>query len=243
MEARANSKSLIWLAVINLDKERASLDSEASAVYKRYQGLLINCSTFNYCFTIVHDKDPNKRPHLHAFIQLYEKATKKAVLSTLTELLNINTEQVSLEASNSLFLGVQYLTHKNQPDKEAYSIDEVVSSNNEEFLNRWAMEYTDPKKTITEAIYGSHTMSELIEKIGLEDTKKYLPIYRAIKEEQQYDKAGLIDKLNRLLKDYETLYDFTQKVFEQAKRYMNNEIRYRVVFGGLEDAFNEFEPL
>ena len=80
-EAPANTQSLIWLLVLD-DKKEATTD-EIEANLKGFQTLLLNYSGFHYVFTNIHNRDTKKRTHLHAFIELYEKQTKKAVLRTV----------------------------------------------------------------------------------------------------------------------------------------------------------------
>lgn len=240
MGTAPNSKSLIWLLVIN-DKKEASIDTIETTL-EAYATMLLNYSGFHFVFTIIHNKDQQKRTHLHAFIELYEKSTKKALLDTLSNLLDINIEQLSLEPSNNEFLGVQYLTHKNQPEKEQYSFEEIRANNEEELGRRYGLTYTNPQDALKSALYGSRTMGELIDNIGLDDAKKYLPIWKYILEEKNLDRAGLLDRLARYSEEYCRLYDLFLKLLETAKAYTNNDIIFNVVFGGLIESFNEFEP-
>lgn len=240
LKQQANKKSAIWLLVIN-DKKDAPT-AGISATLGRYQTLLLNYSEFRFVFTIIHDKDRLKRTHCHAFIELYEKATRKAILDTLTGLLDVDREQLSIEPSNSPILGVQYLIHKNQPDKEAYELSSVKANNQEELERRIGVSYSNPEQERKEVLFGSKTMTELLEKMSIDEAKKVLPVWRAIKEEQGYDKQGLIDKYESLIGDYRSLYDFTVKLMDEVRRYVNNKIRYNTIFGGYEDIFKEFLP-
>lgn len=241
-QSNANKKSLIWLLVIN-DKKEASIDTIETTL-RGYATMLLNYSGFHYVFTIIHNKDTQKRTHLHAFIELYEKATKKAVLDTLTELLGIDKLQLSLEPSNSPILGVQYLTHKNQPEKEAYTFQEIQANNTEELERRYGEAYTNPEDEKKHIIFGSKTIAELLQKLTLEEAKKVLPIWKAVKEEQGYDKAGLIDQLNKIRDDYCLLYDLTNKVFEILSTPIFNPVRIHLneLLGGLKAVFDDLLP-
>lgn len=208
----ANKKSLLWLLVVN-DKKEAPIDT-IEATLKGFQALLLNYSEFHFVFSIIHNKDPEKRTHLHAVIELYEKNTKKAVLEELKTLLKVDTEQLSLEPSNSQILGVQYLTHKNQPEKEPYQFEEIKASNQEELERRYGETYKDPEEERKRVLFGSKTMGDLLARLTIEEAKKILPVWKEIKAEQGYNKEGLIDQLNKMRKDYQLLYDLTARIFE-----------------------------
>lgn len=238
----ANRKSLLWLLVVN-DKKEASTDT-IEATLKGFQALLLNYSEFRYVFTIIHNKDPKKRTHLHAVIELYDKGTKKAVLDTLQALLNVDREQLSLDPSNSPILGVQYLTHKNQPEKEPYSFDEISANNVEELERRYGEAYQDPEEERKRVLFGSKTMGQLLEKMTIDEAKKILPVWKAIKEEQGYDKEGLVNSLNKMREDYCTLYDLTGKVFEilELQLFKDDKKTFEALFGGLKAVYEDFLP-
>lgn len=238
----ANKKSLLWLLVVN-DKKEAPVGG-IRATLEGFQAILLNYSGFHFVFSIIHDRDTKKATHLHAVIELYEKATKKAVLDTLQGLLNVNREQLSLEASNSPILGVQYLTHKNQPQKEPYTYEEIKTNNAEELENRYGEAYKDPEKERKQVLFGSKTMYDLLDQMTIEEAKKILPVWKAIKEEQGYDKKGLIDQLNKMREDYCLIYDLLEKVFEilELDIFKDDKKRFEAVFGGLKSVFDSLLP-
>lgn len=241
-QAPANAKSLLWLLVVN-DKKEASTDT-IEATLKGYQALLLNYSEYHFVFTIIHNQDPAKRTHLHAVIELYEKATKKAVLDTLEALLNVNRSQLSLEPSNNEFLGVQYLTHKNQPEKEPYMFDEIATNNQEELERRYGAVYVNPEEERKQVLFGSKTMKELLDKLTIEEAKKVLPVWKAIKEEQSYDKKGLIDQLNKMQDDYRLIYDLCNAIFERLNGPAYDIVRKQLEqdLSGLRLVFNDLLP-
>lgn len=238
----ANKKSLTWLLVIN-DKKEAQI-AEIEPHLRLLMPLLIQYTGFHYVFTIIHNKDTQKRTHLHAFIELYEKATKKSLLDTLTTLLNVDREQLSLEPSNSDILGVQYLTHKNQTDKEPYSYEEIQTNNQEELANRYGKSYSNPEEERKKILFRSKTMSQLLEQLNIEEAKKVLPVWKEIKAEQGYNKEGLIAQLEKMRNDYCLLYDLTNKVFEilELELYKDNKKAFETRFGGLKGVFDELLP-
>ena len=163
---RGNTKSLQWLVVIN-----GNIKEPLEALIKQleaFQSCLLNYNRFKYVFTIIHDQDSEKLPHCHAYITLYEAITLKDLLIELAELLNSTKEQISLEPTNSDFLGVQYLTHKNQPEKEQYNLELVKTNNNEELQRRMAekyqSEYDQDRKSLKERKHDIEALGEAYNK-------------------------------------------------------------------------------
>ena len=145
---RGNTKSTQWLLVLN-----SNIKEPQEALIKQleaFQSSLLNYNRFKYVFTIIHDKDQEKTTHAHAYLTLYEAITLKDLLIELTELLNCVKEQISLKPTNSDCLGVQYLTHKNQPEKEQYTLDKVKTNNQEELSRRMAEKYQSEQDIIIE---------------------------------------------------------------------------------------------
>lgn len=201
---RGNAKSDKWLLVINA-KEKASQDLIKEEL-KGFQSLLLNYNLFKYCFTIIHDKDPIKTIHCHCFIELYERLSKSDLLKEIAELLSCDKDQLSLEATNSDYLGVQYLTHKNQPNKEPYEFSDIKTNNQEALDNRYNQVYVDQDAKIKEALYSSDTMTDLLTKISLVEAKKYQSIWKDINNEKKNDLKALYKRLNDKQEYLEELY-------------------------------------
>lgn len=239
----ANTQSTLWLAIIN-DKKEATTE-QIEATLKQYQLILLNYKGFHYVFTIIHNKDPEKRTHLHAVIELHDKKTLKAVLSLLSTLLMIDTNQISLEPTNNEFLCVQYLTHKNNQEKEPYDYKEIKTNNESELKIRYEAEYVSPEERKKALLFGSKTIMDLLQNMTIDEAKKVLPVFKAIKEEQGYDKKGLIDQLNKMRTDYQFLYDLTQKVFDiltQHEDFKNDQAKINKHLRGLMLCFEDLLP-
>lgn len=239
----ANTQSILWLAIIN-DKKEATTD-EIEATLRQYQLILLNYTGFHYVFTIIHNKDPKKRTHLHVVIELHEKKTLKAVLGILTTLLNIEANQVGLEPSNNEFLGVQYLTHKNNKEKEPYDFKEIATNDEGELKARYEAEYVNPEERKKAILFGSKTIMDLLNNMTIDEAKKVLPVFKAIKEEQGYDKKGLIEQLTKMRNDYRYLYDLTQKVFDiltQHEDFKGDQAKINKHLRGLMLCFEDLLP-
>ena len=226
---RGNTKSLQWLAVIN-----GNIKEPLEALIKQleaFQSCLLNYNRFKYVFTIIHDQDSEKLPHCHVYITLYEAITLKDLLIELAELLNSTKEQISLEPTNSDFLGVQYLTHKNQPEKEQYSLELVKTNNNEELQRRMAEKYQSEQDLILEALSTSDTMSDLLKKISLADAKKYQSIWTTLLKERKHDIEALGEAYNKAINSYNALWELCDNLLatlenglkDHEKRIINLE--------------------
>lgn len=200
--ANGNAKSIYWGVVLNSDKK--TLDSgskqDLEAFFKRSTGSLLSYNAFKFVATITHDKDVNefgepKTIHLHAFIEFAEKRTLTSVLKELSKLLNVNENQLSLDKTNSDYLLVQYLTHKNDLEKTQYDYS-LIRTNNEQLLNeRYFKIYKQPRE-MEISLFQCRTISELINEQGAKEANRYRGLFNQIKQDQRqgYD---------QLYRDYE----------------------------------------
>lgn len=204
-----NEKYKYFMAVFNADKEKTTDTASISGWLSVLQDQLLLYNNADFVATIIHDKDTLesgeiKTIHLHAFIELKEKATKKQFLAELSEYLDIDTHLISLEGSNSAYLGVQYLTHKNQKDKYQYDTSLVKTDNRELYEQRLENVYIDPQQKIFGAMKEAKTMTEFIELTDIGTAQKFRNLFKDIKEEQKLSYQQVITQLER----YE--YNFNQ---------------------------------
>lgn len=240
-KARSNKKSLIWLLVLNGKKEASNSELEASL--NGCASLLLNYSEFHYVFSILHNKDTKKAIHLHAFIQLYEPKTLKQMLDLIQELCKIDRLQISLEPSNNEILGVQYLTHKNQPEKEQYDFREIKYNNYEELQNRFGLAYISKEERRIELLFNSPTITDLLKNFTIEEAKKVLPIWKQIQEEQRYDKHGLFETLNKTRRQYEDLYELFNRLLNTLDNSLTSREKRLIDLDKWRDVLNSFDLL
>ena len=214
METPSNKKSRLWVVVIN-DKKEATQE-QSVATFQKFQIKLLNYNIFRFIATIIHDKDQEngepKRTHLHIFIELNDQLTKRALLDQLTDLLEIDREQASIEATNNEFLGVQYLIHKNDQNKHQYDKEDIKTNNTELLDKRLGEQYQSQEDIITKAVIEELDITSLINKIGIEKANKYRPLFNQIKQEQKNDLQSLIETNKELKEDREFLLEFLQKI-------------------------------
>ena len=236
---RGNTKSTQWLLVLN-----SNIKEPQEALIKQleaFQSSLLNYNRFKYVFTIIHDKDQEKTTHAHAYLTLYEAITLKDLLIELTELLNCVKEQISLKPTNSDCLGVQYLTHKNQPEKEQYTLDKVKTNNQEELSRRMAEKYQSEQDIIIEALNTSDTMNDLLKKISLADAKKYQSIWTTLLRERKADIESLGEAYNSLVNQYNDLYTFTSKLIDTLENGLKDSEKRIINLDKFELVFKEFD--
>lgn len=96
---------------------------------KEFADDLSRCS-FLYAF-IVHDKDINdngelKTVHIHLSLISDKRHQLKYYLYLISDLLGVNENLISVKPSNSDAGDLQYLVHKNNPDKYQYDSKDII---------------------------------------------------------------------------------------------------------------------
>jgi len=184
-----NKTSDYWTIVIDapINEKNPNATGEAKEFLTTVLTTLNNSTIYPFIASIIHDRDIKptgelKTIHAHCFIDTPTKPTKKELLDTLSELLNVDRNLITIEATNNEFLQVQYLIHKNDQMKAQYEASEIITNNENELLKRLATTYesNDP----TQALFVNKTLTDLINDKGLDFAKKYLPIFNQIKKEQ-----------------------------------------------------------
>ena len=188
----------IFTCVINADKKSTNPAEELELL----QNTLTEIQSF--VATIIHDKDltDNGEPktiHMHAYIETNEKHTKKQFIDILSELLQIDKQKISVDGTKSNVLMLQYLTHKNQPNKAQYEVDRIITNNKELLNERMNTKYKTKEQKNNDLladITNCKTILELTEKQGIETANKYRNTFNQIKQEQKQDYQSLIEQIN-----------------------------------------------
>lgn len=189
----------IFTCVFNADKKSTNPAEELELL----QNTLLT-DIFSFVATIIHDKDitDNGEPktiHAHAYIETNEKHTKKQFLDMLSELLKIDRQRISVEGTKSSILMLQYLTHKNQPNKAQYEDDRIITSNKELLAERMNTQYKTKEQKDNELkndIKNYKTILELMDKYGVDTANKIKGLFNQIKQEQKQDYQSLIKEID-----------------------------------------------
>ena len=111
----------------------------------------------NYAF-IYHNKDTDKREHIHMVLEFENARTFDALKKKLTGW--------HIEPCKSLASSIQYLTHKNNAEKEQYETDDVIKSNDNWFNTYWSLGQNyvnDEKELIRDIMQGKyHNILEIV---------------------------------------------------------------------------------
>lgn len=214
MDNKPQSKYNFFGLVIDANK-----NAEPLPQLDVFKGLLINAYTFTAL--IIHDQDKHdngepKRPHLHAYIRSDLKMTKKQMLNSVIELLQIEPALISVECSNNEFLLCQYLTHQNHKEKHQYSRDLIDTKNRAE-LDR-LLDETRPTKQQQidhdlQVLESSHSILEVANKIGLEKANRYRNIYNQITQEKKQDIPSLYKELENYREFITKLGEYIEDVY------------------------------
>lgn len=188
----------IFTCVINADKKSTNPAEELELL----QNTLTEIQSF--VATIIHDKDltDNGEPktiHMHAYIETNEKHTKKQFIDILSELLQIDKQKISVDGTKSNVLMLQYLTHKNQPNKAQYEVDRIITNNKELLNERMNTKYKTKEQKNNDLladITNCKTILELADKQGIDTANKYRNTFNQIKQEQKQDYQSLIEQIS-----------------------------------------------
>lgn len=214
MNEKSQNKYACFGVVIDPQKESANPTEELA----HFQDILLAGECF--VASIIHDKDLTeqgelKQIHLHAFIELPKKHTKKQALTLLSELLDIPTTQISLTPDNNGYLLVQYLTHKNQPNKTKYDFKDIRTNNAKLLQSRYNQKYVNQAErqaNLETDLKACLSFVEFLELQGVENAKKYQSVFNQVKKEQKQD----LDFINNLLIQHEK---FVAEVKDLVKNY------------------------
>lgn len=219
----------IFTCVFNADKKSTNPAKELALL----QNTLLT-DIFSFVATIIHDKDltDNGEPktiHAHAYIETNEKHTKKQFIDILSELLKIDKQKISVDGTKSNVLMLQYLTHKNQPNKAQYEVDRIITNNKELLTERMNTKYKTKEQKqndLLNDIKNCKSIIELADKQGIETANKFRNIFNQIKQEQKQDYQSLLQEI--------ILY---RKILEKINKVLNepyitnqeNELRDSII--------------
>lgn len=124
---------------------------------------------------IIHDLDVTedgeaKQTHIHLFVELKVCQRMYTTLNKLADALDFENEQISIEKCTDAPALIQYLIHKNNPEKHQYRADQIKTSLSEEDLK--AILACDCEglslSRIVSICATSYNLVQVIEKIGLQ---------------------------------------------------------------------------
>lgn len=165
---------MLWLyAMIVHDKdvhEEDSLETYQNDVCDMNGNIVFHKGdkTGNYLW---HKGDP-KTKHIHLVISSPKKHRLKVFINFIQKSLDINFNQISILPCDSLAGRIQYLIHKNNPEKYQYSVDDIKTNMSTADLCEYLDEEISPKLTTDQIINicreSKGNRLYIIEKIGIQ---------------------------------------------------------------------------
>lgn len=136
---------------------------------------------FNLFAFILHDKDllddnSPKTNHIH-LIGIYKNNRQRlsTILNDLSVHLSISEMAISIDKMNDINGSMQYLLHRNNPQKYQYDIGAIMSNLQIEELNTYMQRESNTLSTsgLLDIIRNSQSKIEVYESIGLEYYRQY----------------------------------------------------------------------
>lgn len=152
---------------------------------------------------IVHDKDKHedntsKGVHLHAkFILNNNKGPRlSTTLNEMSKALSIDKTAFTIEKMESVSGSIQYLIHKNEPEKYQYDVSDIITNLSESELNTYL--YAETEEINTDTLIDICTMNwrskiAILKTIGLRYYSRYRGVIADICNEvemQQYERKN-----------------------------------------------------
>lgn len=130
---------------------------------------------------IVHDSDIKddgtlKTPHIHVVIEAQKRARLGTTLIRLADDFGVNENQVSVQSYDDFAFEVQYLIHKNNPEKFQYDKTAIKSNLSDDDINSLLDQEVAPKLTIQDLLSicsSSRSRIEIASKLGLGNYTMY----------------------------------------------------------------------
>lgn len=139
-------------------------------LYDLYESLSLYMFAFAF---VIHDKDINedgelKTPHIHLFIRASKRHQLKYFLYLVADILHCNENLISIKVADCEEGCIQYLTHKNNPDKFQYDKKLIKHNYNADMFDELYDMEVLPKMTGKDLIdmCRSHSKLELIQMLG-----------------------------------------------------------------------------
>ena len=148
-----------------------------------------NCVEYSYIYHR-HDlsiENTIEHEHVHIVCVLHDSQRLSTTLNSFCEAVSLTTLGVMIDKVNSYEGSLQYLVHKNDPQKTQHSIDEIVSSMKKEDL-KTIIDYEITSITPQRLRYlvkTSHSNYELIEALGINQYIRLRRLIMDIKEDMR----------------------------------------------------------
>lgn len=197
-------RSRNWFLTIN----------ECSSCWGKVKDLVLAEKTNHYAI-VEHYKSENQ--HVHVCIEYKNAKTFTSVQSIF--------EGAHIELMKHKNMCYQYLIHKNDSDKEPYSIDDVITDNRdylELMLNTDEYEQLNTESIISDISNGFDSFLQFVQKYGLRQVNMYHNLINKLITEKRenirldfdklnQEKSKLYDKIEDLTNENDLLWEILEK--------------------------------
>ena len=176
--------------------EYSDLNNENIIDFDLLRAVLSGSADF-YAF-ILHDKDINeltgelKRPHIHIYVKTYNRTRRLTYLKLLSRNLEIDPNRITIINADNEILRIQYMIHKNNPDKYQYESDHIIT-NNPEYVNQILSSDVPPRLTANLLIdivdQCNYNKIAILQAIGLGNYTRFIRVINMICRENNPDKS------------------------------------------------------
>ena len=145
---------------------------------KIYDELCKDGYLFAYIF---HDKDTDndgviKRKHLHLVLECPTRRRVSYYIKHLAMMFGVDRSQVQVEVSNNFDWDIQYLIHKNNPEKYQYDGTDIITNMSRSELDERMLTVVHKEVTakfIFDTVKSCKTKSQVIFRLGLGNANIY----------------------------------------------------------------------
>lgn len=240
--ATNNSKFDKWCLVINEPKEKATTDQD-NDFFMSAASTLQNYNRFKFFASIIHDKDilengEPKTKHMHIVYTTPLKNTILGELKEISSILNIDKRLLSLEGSNNEFLMVQYLTHKNQPNKTQYDYSEIITNNSEELEQKYNFDYKDPEAELLATLQECETITDFAIKLGPTKARQFLGLFKDMQNERKEKTKDKLLAYEYVKTKYDALLVLFESFLDTCRNGLKESEKRLINLKDFEDRFN-----
>ena len=152
-----------------------------------------NSDLLNYWSFIKHDSDFDnngevKTIHYHLILVFDKKRQyrKETIINDIARSLNCSRNIISVQVLKDITSSVQYLTHKNNFEKNQYLLTDIISSDNETtalYWNSLVVEQDISIKLIYDICKNADSLLQVFLSLGCKNSRLYFSVIKSIYNE------------------------------------------------------------
>lgn len=159
-----------------------------------------NSDLLNYRAFVKHDSDYDTngevKTHHYHLILVFEKKRqylKETIINDIARSLNCSKNIISVQVLKDVVSSVQYLTHKNNFEKNQYLLTDIISIDNELtslYWNSLVVEHDISIKLIYDTCKNADSLSMVFMSLGCKNSRLYFSVIKSIYNEVHNNYKG-----------------------------------------------------